>query len=33
MSCNQQRDPIEKLHKEDQTTDAVYCCVRSYEFR
>jgi hypothetical protein len=26
-------DPIEKLHKEDQITDAVYCCVRNYEFR
>jgi hypothetical protein len=26
-------DPIEKLHKEDQITDAVFCCVRNYEFR
>jgi hypothetical protein len=26
-------DPIEKLHKDDQITDAVYCRVRSYEFR
>jgi hypothetical protein len=26
-------DPIEKLHKDDQITDAVYCRVRSYEYR
>jgi hypothetical protein len=26
-------DPIEKLHKDDQITDAVYCCVRNYEQR
>jgi hypothetical protein len=26
-------DPIERLHKEDQITDAVYCRVRNYEQR
>jgi hypothetical protein len=26
-------DPIEKLHKLDRLTDAVYCHIRNYEFR
>jgi hypothetical protein len=26
-------DPIEKLHKLDKLTDAVYCHIRNYEFR
>jgi hypothetical protein len=26
-------DPIEKLHKDDQITDAMYCNIRNYEFR
>ena len=26
-------DPIEKLHKDDQLTDALYWNVRNYEFR
>jgi hypothetical protein len=28
-----QEDPIERLHKDDQITDAVFCRVRGYEFR
>jgi hypothetical protein len=26
-------DPIEKLHKLDKLTDAVYCHIRNYQFR
>jgi hypothetical protein len=26
-------DPIEKLHKLNRLTDAVYCHIRNYEFR
>jgi hypothetical protein len=26
-------DPIEKLHKLDKLTDAVYCNIRNYQFR
>ena len=26
-------DPIEKMHKVDKLTDAVYCHIRNYEFR
>ena len=27
------QDPIEKLHKLDRLTDAVYCHIRNYQFR
>jgi hypothetical protein len=27
------KDPIEKLHKLDRLTDAVYCHIRNHEFR
>ncbi len=26
-------DPVEKLHKLDRLTDAVYCHIRNYQFR